>query len=131
MSFLALPAMLLAGCGAAGTSGGSVSFKGDQKAVSDVVGDVSKAARGKDDGKLCTQLFTASLARSIANGRADCRSELRKAISDADDFDLQVRAVTVTGQKATAQVRQGDKGRVATYAFERQGNGWRVASFGS
>jgi hypothetical protein len=131
MSFLALPAILLAGCGAAGTSGGSANFKGEQKAVSDVVHDVAKAAKTKDDGKLCTELLTPGLAGRIANGRASCQSEMKKAISDSDDFDLQVRAVTVTGQKATAQVRQGDKGRVSTYAFVRQGNAWRVSSFGS
>ena len=63
-------------------------------------------------------------------GGGDCVTEIKKAIDDSDDFDLQVRSVRVTGATAQAQVRQGSKGAVTTFAFAKQGGAWRATSLG-
>ena len=39
----------------------------------------------------------------------NCVTEMDRAINDANDYDLQVADVKVTGTTATATVRQGDE----------------------
>jgi hypothetical protein len=127
---LACGALLLAGCTAAGTSSSSPSLSGDSKAVAKVVTDIASAGRSKDAQKICTQLLAPSLADRFKTPGADCVSEVKKAIDDSDDFDLQVRSVRVTGDTAQAQVRQGSKGTIARFTFARQGGVWRATGLG-
>ena len=54
-----------------------------------------------------------------------------RAIKDATDYDLQVVSVKVNGSNATAQVRQGDKGAVATFTFVKEGGAWKASALGS
>ena len=54
-----------------------------------------------------------------------------RAIKDANDYDLQVRSVKITGDNATAQVRQGDDGEVATFSFVKEGGVWKASALGS
>jgi hypothetical protein len=54
-----------------------------------------------------------------------------KAIEDADEFDLDVLDVTVTGNEATARVRRGDEGPTATFEFTRENGQWRATSLSS
>jgi hypothetical protein len=39
--------------------------------------------------------------------------------------------VKVNGTNATAQVRQGDTGQVATFTFVKEGNVWKASALGS
>jgi hypothetical protein len=129
-STLAL-ALLAAGC----TSGASSAneFEGEQKAVADVVEDLQSAGETGDAGKICTDIISSSLADQIKAAGASCEQELDKAIGDADDFDLEVESVEVSGDTATAEVkgREGDRDQVRTFEFERDGDSWRATSFGS
>jgi hypothetical protein len=54
-----------------------------------------------------------------------------RAISDASDYDLQVTSVKINGANATAQVRQGKSGQVATFTFVKESGGWRASALGS
>ena len=54
-----------------------------------------------------------------------------RAIKDATDYDLQVVSVKVNGKNATAQVRQGDAGAVATFTFVKEGDAWKASALGS
>ena len=55
---------------------------------------------------------------------------MKAAIKDAEDYDLQVRSVKVNGVNATAQVRQGNDGQVATFTFVKEGKDWRASALG-
>jgi hypothetical protein len=59
---------------------------------------------------------------------SDCAQEMQKAIEDADDFELDVRAVTVTGDSATARVQGGDGGPTDTMQFAREKGQWRATA---
>jgi hypothetical protein len=61
----------------------------------------------------------------------DCVTEMDRAIKDANDYDLQVTSVKVTGPTATAQVRQGKDGKVATFSFVKEGGAWRASALGA
>jgi hypothetical protein len=62
----------------------------------------------------------------------DCTDRVQQAIDDTDQFSLDVRAVTVNQNTATAKVIAGigDAERTATMRFVREGSNWRVISFG-
>jgi uncharacterized protein GlcG (DUF336 family) len=53
---------------------------------------------------------------------------MKKAIEDADDYDLEVTAVEVDGETATATVRRGDDGPTETMEFAKEGDAWRATA---
>src|SRR4051794_32146734 len=104
-----LAALLMAGCSQATTSGGD--FKGEEKAVADVVADLSTAGSRRKPADICDKLVTADLKGQIAAGQRDCAEEMKKAVEDADGFDLEVEDVTIDGDSATARVRSAQQGK--------------------
>ena len=72
------------------------------------------------------------LARSLVpqrvGGGVDCADEMEKAIDDADDYDLDVQEVTISGSTATVEVRRGEDGPTETMEFAKEGDQWRATS---
>jgi hypothetical protein len=127
----AVLALALAACGTESGSSGA-SFSGDAKDVADTVDDLSKAGKGNDAKKICDEILAGALQKKVAQGGASCDDEVDKAIGDADDFDLDVQTVKVTGATATAQVRGriGQDEKVRTMALEKINGAWRITSLG-
>ena len=122
-------AFLVSGCGASESS--DTEFRGAEGDVADVVEELQSAGRSKDAAKICGEIFSQALAEQLKTGNADCVDEIGDAIDDTDDFELEVRDVTVTGNRATAVVQQGDDRRkTATFQFARERDGWRATSLG-
>jgi hypothetical protein len=124
---LAAVAIALGGCTATPPSS-SKNFQGAERDVAKVVDDISTAGRGGDPEKLCNEIFTAELANRFKAGNSTCVDEVEKAMRDVNDYDIEVTDVTVTGNTATAKVKQGKEGRTGTFGFERVGNAWRASS---
>jgi hypothetical protein len=120
--------LALAGCTTAGTT--SSNFSGTQGDVAKVVSDLATAGQRKDVAKICSSILAQSLIRQISAAGSTCQTEMKKAIDDADDFDLTVLSVKVHGTTATAVVRRGTSGPKATFTFVRQDGGWKATSFG-
>jgi hypothetical protein len=118
--------LTLAACGA--TPSSAEKFSGDEKAVAQVVEDIEAAGRSRDAAEICSRLLATELADRIKEGGKSCTEELGASLDDADDFDLQVEDVTVTGTTATARVkgRDGTKDRVATFRFVKEGTAWKA-----
>jgi hypothetical protein len=123
-----LAVLLLAGCGQAQESSTVENFQGDERAVAQKVEDLQQAGSRRDPETICTEILAKSLVDQIEEAGASCTDEMKKAIEDADDYELEVRDVTVTGSDATATVRQGDDGPTETMEFTREGNDWRATS---
>ena len=126
---LLLAALALGGCTAQQDTSAD-RFQGAEADVAEVVDDLAAASRSGDGEEICTRIVTAELADELAAGD-ECKDQVEQAVSDANDYDLEVRDVTVTGSTARAEVRQGDDGRTATLEFERGDDGWRATSLGS
>jgi hypothetical protein len=126
---LLLAALALAGCTAQQDTSAD-RFQGAEKEVAELVDDLAAASRSGDGDEICTKIVTAELAEDLAAGD-ECKDQVEQALSDANDYDIEVREVTVTGDTASAEVRQGDDGRTATLEFERGRDGWRATSLGS
>ncbi len=126
-----LVALVLGGCGqTAGST--SKDFSGEEAKVADVVGNLASDGKKRKPADICDELLAKSLKDKIAATGAKCSTEMRKAIEDADGFDVKVTDVRVSGASARAQVEADNAGdtitRTFTLADER---GWRIADFGS
>jgi hypothetical protein len=119
--------LVLAGCGAEDDS--SVDrFQGADREVAQKVEDLQEAGEGRNPEDICADILARTLVDQIEAAGASCAEELDKAIDDADDFDLDVLDVNVTGNEATVRVRRGDDGPTATFEFTREGGQWRATS---
>jgi hypothetical protein len=131
---LAVPlllAALAAGCGASGSSAGE--FEGEERRVADVVEKLQSAGETGDAAEICNEVLASELREEMQAAGANCEQELDKAIQDADDFELEVEDVTISGDTATAKVRgsEGDGETVRDFEFVREEGGWRATSLGS
>ena len=122
-------ALALSACGTASSSN-DVKFSGAEKDVADVVGKLATAGQRHNASSICNDILSKQLVAQLKSAGGNCEDEMKDAISDATDYDLQVRSVKVTGNNATAQVRQGDDGKVSTFTFVKEGGGWRASALG-
>ena len=133
-TFLAAPviALLVSGCGAAAETQESKFEKNpDQAKIAALVDDLSNAGAQRKADVICEQILAKQLVNELKAAGGNCVDEMDRAIKDASDYDLQVTAVDVNGATATAKVRQGDDGKVATFTFVKEGDAWRASSLGA
>jgi hypothetical protein len=123
-----LPVLLVAGCGAATEPSSAEKFQGDERAVAQKVEDLQDAGSKREPERICTEILARSLVEQLEAAGADCTEEMRKAIDDADDYELEVRDVTISDGTATATVRRGDDGPTQEMEFTREGDEWRATS---
>ena len=126
----AVLALALSGCGAASSSQNS-KFKGAQQDVVKVVDSLAQAGSRGDADKICTEILAKQLVTELKSAGGDCVTEMDRAIKDASDYDLQVTSVKINGANATAQVRQGKDGQVATFTFVKEGGAWKASALGA
>ena len=126
-ALLCLLGLLLAtaGCGAAETTS-SGNFSGAEGDVAEVVQDLRSAGQRKDGDEICSKLLARSLVSRLDASGTACRQEMTKAAREADEFALDVRDVTVTGDQATARVQRPD-GPTATFRFVRESGRWKIS----
>ena len=126
----AVLALSLSACGAA-TSTQNDKFKGAQQDVVKVVDALAAAGTRGDADKICTEILAKQLVTELKSAGGDCVTEMDRAIKDASDYDLQVTSVKINGANATAQVRQGKDGQVATFTFVKEGGAWKASALGA
>ena len=127
-----LLAAVIAGCGQAQSSAGD--FKGAEKDVADTIEQLQTAAQNRKPEDVCSEVLARGLVEKLKTSDNDCVDEVEKITGDADDFELDVTKVTITGTTATATVkglRGGREGAVTTFALEREDKKWRLTDFGS
>jgi hypothetical protein len=124
-------AAALGGCTQATTTS-TKGFSGQEKAVAQAVADLSSNGSRKKAAAICANVLAASLRQQITAAGSSCPTEMRKAIDDADDFNLKVDSVQVNGSKATAKVKGTNRGKdvIRTFSFVREAGGWRISDFG-
>jgi hypothetical protein len=125
-----LAALLLPLASCAAQTSGAGKFKGQSQQVAQVVSDLSAAGRAGNAAKICDDILAKELVQQLRSAGGDCQSEMKSAIQDATDYDLQVANVKVSGNRATAQVRQGKQGRVVSFTFVKENGGWRASDLG-
>ena len=120
--------LALAGCGAQSEPSSVDEFQGAEREVAQKVEDFQDEGRRGNAEDICADIVATSLVDRLEASGADCAQEMQKAIEDADDFELDVLDVSVTGETASARVRQGDGGPTATMEFTREKGQWRATT---
>ena len=123
-----LAAVALGGCAATQPNASAGDFKGAESDVAQVIDDLKGS---RDPEEVCSRIFADALARSLAAAGRDCAAEVDAMLQDVSSTDLQVRDVTISGSTARAVVRQGDKGKTATFELARDGSSWQITSIGA
>jgi hypothetical protein len=128
LSLALAAALLLAGCTQRTTA--SNTFKGTEKAVAQVVLDLSEDAQRGRQADVCGQILTDRLQQAVA-GDSSCDSEVKKAFEDADVTQIEVDDVSISGNRATVDVHSdaGDKTVRRTFGLLRENGEWRIDSF--
>jgi hypothetical protein len=127
-----LLAVAIAGCGQAPSS--TSNFKGAKKSVADTIEQLQTAATSRKPEDICSNLMTRALIEKVKTSGRDCVTEMERVTGDADDFDLTVTAVTITGATATARVRgrrAGKDGALTDFALAREDGKWRLSNLGA
>ena len=118
-----LAAAFLAGCGGTSSTG---DFKGDEKDVAQVIEDLQDYAQRDDADKICKEVLDTEVVQRIAGG--DCPKTIGQAIDEADNYDLTVDSIRVTGTTARARVKAGrDEKQVETIELVREGTLWKIS----
>jgi putative lumazine-binding protein len=130
---LLVVAFALSSCAGAAPRDSARDFKGAERAVAQTVEDLEKAARDKDDKRLCTKLLSDSLLAAVEAAGSVCTTAASDAFHDAATADLTVKDVTISGDTATAKVTsgRGDDERTDTLVLEKAGAGWKITSMRS
>ena len=128
---LLVAALGVAGCTTTGSSSSSSKFTGAKGDVASVVSDLQQAGQKRDANKICTEILSRKLVDELSQAGTSCQQEMKNAIEDADDFDLNVQNVTINGSNATAVVKRGKDGPTATFRFVREDGKWKATDFGA
>jgi hypothetical protein len=126
-----LVAAAIAGCGQAPSSAGD--FKGAEKSVADTIEQLQTAAQSRKPEDICSEVLARTLVDKLKTSGNACVDEMDKIVSDADDYELTVTDVTITGATATAKVkaRRGDNDNaVTTFSLALEDKKWRLTNFG-
>jgi hypothetical protein len=126
---LALLLVAAAGCGTQSQSSSADKFTDpDQKAIAEKVEDLESAGRRGQADDICSEILAKTLVSQLDAAGTDCATEMQKAIDDATQFDLEVQKVTINGNEATAEVKQGDDGPTETMTFTKESGDWRATA---
>ena len=117
--------LVTAGCGGTASSAGD--FEGAEGEVASIIEDLQEAATEGEERRICRQLLSAELARSAG----DCNAVVQQALDEADTNELTVQDIRVIGTTATDRVETGTREQqTETFQLVREGDGWRISSFG-
>jgi len=126
---LLLAGVFAAGCGPQSQPSSADKFSNpDQKAVAGQIEDLETAGRRGQADDICTNILAKTLVSQLDAAGTDCATEMQKAIDDATQFDLNVEKVTINGNEATAEVKQGDDGPTETMTFTKENGDWRATA---
>jgi len=120
--------LVLPACGAQPSS--SEDFKGEERAVAEVVEALQSAGERRDATKICNEILAADLKARLEEGDGSCLEEIKDALDEAEDTDLVVKNVQITGTTATAKVlgRDGKADRLASMSLRKESGRWRLTA---
>lgn len=129
---LAIPLVLAAALvGCAGQQGASNAddLSGEQKAVAQVVDDLSEAGLAGEAKDICNTIFAPEVADALKQGNSDCQEAVDNQLEDASNFDLDIEKITIDGTTATVVVTSEFDGEELprTLTLEKSNNAWRIA----
>jgi hypothetical protein len=115
----------LAGCGGGPTP---------DEQIRETLARFQRATAAHDYGALCDRILAPQLIETVKRIGLPCELALQKGFEGVRDPQLSVGAITVEGERASAQVRSSAAGQAPsedTVDLVKVGDGWRIASLGA
>ena len=117
---------VLGGCGEPDDAQQAPPASGDQRAILSTIDALQSASRQGDADKICNEIFTETLAKSIRDAsRRGCEKEVRATLTSPDAQISVQRQIDINGSRATAVVREED-GSTSTIFLAKDGDRWRI-----
>jgi hypothetical protein len=123
---LVLAACLAGGCGESGPT--------DEERIRATLSEFQRAAAERDYTALCERVLAPELIDAVRQVGLPCELAVEKGFEDVETPRLAVGAITVRGDRATAEVRssaEGEDPSQDTVELVRVGEDWRIASLES
>jgi hypothetical protein len=119
-------AAAMAGCGGSDEKEPPPTVSGDQRSILSTLDALQAASRQDDARKICRELFTKSLAKSIADAsERSCEREVHATLTMPDAQLAVGRGIKIEGSRATATVEEQD-GKRSKLSFLKEGGRWRI-----
>jgi hypothetical protein len=121
---------VLAGCGGSGGSDASKPATGvpnDQRDILATVDALQTASRRDDARKICGEIFSRSLVKSIRKAsKHSCEAEVHESLTSPDAQLSIARKIDIKGSLATTLIRE-QNGNTSTITFVKEDGSWRIA----
>lgn len=99
---------------------------GDQRGVLATIDALQTASRRGDGQKICNEIFTPQLARSVAKASdTSCPVEVGLNLFGPGASIAVQRGIEISGSRATAVIRE-QSGNVSTLRLLKQAGQWRI-----
>jgi hypothetical protein len=99
---------------------------GDQRAILETIDELQSASQRGDGRKICNELFTPQLARSVRKAaKRSCATEVRLRMFRSDASIAVQRGIQVTGSTGMAVIRE-ENGNVSTLHMLKRAGTWEI-----
>jgi hypothetical protein len=124
---LAVGALTLAACGSAKHE------RSDADRVRDTLAAFGDASAKHDYRRVCAELLAKPVIDSVRRAGLSCEEAMKTALEGVEAPKIEVRQVTITGDRASAKVHTTASNQPAsddTVALVREGGDWKIGALG-
>jgi hypothetical protein len=119
-------AAVCSACGDSDSAKPAPAVSDDQRAILATVDALQRASRRDDARRICRELFTPALAKSIGKAsKHSCEAEVHDTLTSPDAALSVGRKIDVNGSHATATIRE-QNGSTSAVGFVKDGSRWRI-----
>jgi hypothetical protein len=126
-----LAALLLCGALALAACGGGSPKRSDADRVRDTLAAFGEASAKRDYRRVCADLLAKPVIDSVRRAGLSCESAMKTALEGVRSPKLEVRQVTIKGDRASAKVHTTAANQQAsddTVALVREGESWKIGA---
>jgi hypothetical protein len=127
-----LAALLLCGALTLAACGGG-DERSDADSVRDTLGAFGEARAQHDYRRVCAELLAKPVIDSVRRAGLSCENAMKSALEGVKAPKVEVRQVTIKGDRASAKVHTTAANQAAsddTVALVKEGGGWKIGALG-
>jgi hypothetical protein len=128
-----LAALLLCGALTLAACGGASPKRSDADRVRDTLAAFGQASAKHDYRRVCAELLAKPVIDNVHRAGLSCESAMKTALQGVQSPKLEVREVTIKGNRASAKVHTTAANQPAsddTVALVREGGDWKIGALG-
>jgi hypothetical protein len=126
-----VPTLLAAGALTLAACGGGSHERSDADRVRDTLGAFGEASAKHDYRRVCAELLAKPVIDSVRRAGLSCESAMKSALEGVKAPKIEVRKVTITGDRASAKVHTTAANQLAsddTVALVKEGGDWKIGA---